>query len=154
MIGRLSQNFHLSEFLVSQTAARMGIDMSAPASVISNLAALCDNVLEPLRAHYEKPVIISSGYRPAALNRAIGGSSNSQHCKGQAADFRVLGVSNIKVCRWLEANRNYDQLIYEFGEAGWVHVSWRANYRNMELSAVKRRVWGRLKTVYLPGIVA
>ena len=147
---QLSEHFHLSEFLVSETAARRGIDMTPPPLVVNNLRSLCLNVLEPVRLHFNRPVVSTSGYRPPALNRAIGGSATSQHCFGEADDFRIPGVSNLEVCRWMEAKLNYDQLSYEFGEDGWVHASWRAAYRNMELSAVKR---GR-RTVYLPGVVA
>lgn len=146
---KLSQNFELREFLVSETAARRGIDMTPPHAVVDALSALCVRVLEPLRAHYHRPVIVSSGYRPPKLNALVKGNPDSQHCKGEAADFRVASVSNIEVCRWMQARLNYDQLIYEFGEGGWVHVSWREPYRNEELTA--RRA-GR-RTVYLEGIV-
>lgn len=146
---RLSPNFLLAEFTLSQTASRHGIDNMPPDWAIHALEQLCLNVLEPVRAHFERPVLISSGWRGPELNRRVGGSKTSQHCKGEAADFRVAGVSNLAVCQWMERRLNYDQLIYEFGEAGWVHVSWRVPYRNQELTA--RRV-GR-KTVYLTGIV-
>jgi len=147
---RLSPRFTLAEFTVSQTAARHGIDNTPPDWAVRNLEQLCLNVLEPVRAHFGVPVIVSSGWRGELLNRLVKGSPSSQHCKGEAADFRVFGVSNLTVCRWMQAALNYDQLIYEFGEAGWVHASWRVPFRNQELSAVKR---GR-KTVYLPGLVA
>lgn len=146
----LSPNFTLAEMIRSSTAQRRGIDNSPPPAVVKNLERLCRNVLEPVRAHYGRPVIVTSGYRSPALNSAIGGSSTSQHSQGEAADFTVHGVSNIEVCRWMEANLEYDQLIYEFGEEGWVHCSWsKTRLRNMELTA--RRVSGR--TTYIAGIV-
>lgn len=147
---RLSANFTLGEMIRSETAARKGIRNEPGQAEIAALALLCEKVLQPVRDHYGVPVISTSGYRSPRLNTAIGGSSSSQHCKGEAADFTVAGVSNIAVCRWMEANLNYDQLIYEFGEGGWIHASFSAHrMRNMELSA--KRIGGRVK--YLPGIV-
>jgi zinc D-Ala-D-Ala carboxypeptidase len=147
---RLSPHFTLAELVASQTAARKGIPNIPGPAEIRALTLLCENVLEPVRAHYGVPVLISSGYRCRRLNVAIGGSASSQHCAGEAADFEVTGVSNLAVCRWIHANLNYDQLIYEFGEAGWVHASWSAaRMRNQELTATKRRGG----THYAAGIV-
>lgn len=147
----LSPNFTLAEMTRSEAAARRGIDNTPPPQLIENLRQLCVHVLEPVRAHFGRPVIVTSGFRSPAVNSAIGGSGTSQHSQGEAADFTVHGFSNIEVCRWMEANLTYDQLIYEFGESGWVHCSWRASrLRNMELSA--KRVSG--KTVYVAGIAA
>lgn len=148
---QLSPHFTLAELTVSQTAARKGISNVPPAEAVAALKLLCEKVLEPLRAHYGRPVVVSSGYRAPRVNVAVGGSASSQHCFGEAADLRVPGVSNLEVCRWLQANLAYDQLIYEFGESGWVHVSYsRHRLRNEELSAKKVR--GR--TQYLKGLVA
>ena len=144
----LSEHFTLEEMTVSGTALRLGIDNSPGPREKVALIRLCDEVLEPVRRHFGRPVVISSGYRSPALNRAIGGSAISQHAKGEAADFIVPGVSNLEVARWMERNLNYDQLIYEFGESGWLHVSYREPYRNQELSA--RKVGGR--TRYFSGL--
>jgi hypothetical protein len=145
----LSANFTLGEMIRSQSAVRKGIrNVPGPAEIVA-LRLLCQKVLQPVRDHYDRPVVVTSGYRSPRLNTAIGGSRSSQHCKGEAADFTVPGVSNIEVCRWIERNLNYDQLIYEFGESGWIHVSYSAHrMRNMELSA--KRIGGR--TRYLPGL--
>ena len=156
---QLTKHFHLSEFTVSQTAARRGLNNYPGVPEQIALRKLCEKVLEPVREHFKRPVRISSGYRSPAVNRAVGGSSSSQHCKGEAADFEIPGVSNVEVARWMERNLNYDQLILEFytpGEpnSGWVHVSYREPYRNQELTARRVRKWGRLRTEYVPGIVA
>lgn len=130
----LSPHFTLAELTVSQTAARKGIDNSAPPAVVAALRLLCGEVLEPIRAHFDRPVIVSSGYRSPALNRAIGGAVTSQHCKGEAADITVPGVANIDLAQWIMRNLRYDQLIEEFGR--WVHVSYRAGpLRHAELTA-------------------
>lgn len=148
---QLSENFSLEEMVRSQTAARLGIDNTPSPEVVANLKALCVHVLEPVRAHFNSPVIVSSGYRCPQLNVAIGGSKTSQHCNGEAADFRILGQPNIVVFKWIWHNLDYDQLIYEFGESGWIHASFSAHrMRNMELTAVRRG--GRV--LYLPGLAA
>ena len=84
---KLSEHFDLNEFTRSATADRLHIDNSIPEEFIPNLKNLCQQVLEPLREHFGIPVIISSGYRCPALNRAVGGVPNSQHLKGEAADI-------------------------------------------------------------------
>jgi len=146
----LSAHFTLAEMSRSAGAIRRGLDNTPPPQAIASMRLLCLNVLEPIRAHFARPVAITSGYRSPAVNKAVGGSSTSQHCKGEAADFTVPGVSNIDLAQWIMRNLQYDQLIYEFGEAGWIHCSWRDGpLRSQELSAVKRGG----KTVYLPGLV-
>lgn len=146
---QLSEHFTLAEMTRSNTAVRKGIPNVPNGDATRALTLLCEKVLEPVRAHFGKPVAVTSGYRSPRLNVAIGGSATSQHCKGEAADFTVQGESNLDVCRWLQANLNYDQLIYEFGEAGWVHCSFSAHQtRNQELSAVKQG--GR--TIYRQGL--
>ncbi|MDN3645783.1 D-Ala-D-Ala carboxypeptidase family metallohydrolase [Pontixanthobacter aestiaquae] len=148
---KLTENFTLAEMVRSQQALRRGIPNSPGSREVTALRILCENVLQPVREHFGKPVNISSGFRSPRLNRAIGGSGSSQHCLGEAADFIVSGVSNLEVCKWMERRLNYDQLIYEFGEPGWVHCSFSTNrMRNMELSAM--RLGGRVK--YLSGLRA
>lgn len=148
---KLSANFALAELIRSETASRKGIINMPGREELAALRLLCEKVLQPVRDHYDRPVIVTSGYRSPRLNTAIGGSASSQHCKGEAADFTVQGVSNFEVCRWIERQLNYDQLIYEFGESGWIHCSYSAHrMRNMELSA--KRIGGR--TRYLPGLRA
>ena len=148
---KLSAHFTLGELTKSETASRRGIANIPGPAELAALQLLCVHVLERVRVHFGKPVVITSGYRSPRLNAAIKGSASSQHCRGEAADFTVPGVSNLEVCRWMHRHLNYDQLIYEFGEDGWIHCSYSARQmRNMELSAVRRGG----KTVYLPGIIA
>lgn len=94
-----------------------------------NLKALCLNVLEPLRAHVKEPVEISSGYRCPALNAKVGGSSTSQHMRGEAADIRHNNVKTLKKWfLWMMDNLAFDQLIWERrGYTTWIHVSYCAN---------------------------
>ena len=139
---QLSKNFHLSEFLISQTASRMRLDNTASEIAVVNLKMLCTNVLQPIRDHYQKPVIISSGYRSPAVNRAVGGSSKSQHMTGQAADFTIPSIDNWTLAQWIHRELNYDQLILEFytgGNSGWIHVGYSPRHLNQELTINK---WG------------
>jgi zinc D-Ala-D-Ala carboxypeptidase len=119
---RLSPHFTLEEMTASQYATRTGIDNDPPTAVITNLERLCADVLEPLRRVVNAPIVISSGYRSPALNRAVGGSGGSAHMFGLAADLIVPEWTIRKVCQQFLLHRiQFDQLIDEFGR--WVHVS-------------------------------
>ena len=118
---QLSDNFSLGEFLRSQEAARLGLDMTPPAAVIDNLRRLCRDVLQPLRDSVG-PVVITSGYRSPELNRIIGGAATSQHLYGLAADIVVPGMEPLYVCSRVQGMFfPFDQLIHEFWQ--WTHVS-------------------------------
>jgi zinc D-Ala-D-Ala carboxypeptidase len=126
--ARLSPHFILAEMIKSSTADRLGIDNVPGASEVESLRDLCENILEPIRAHYGIPLSPSSGYRSKELNDRIGGSPSSQHTKGEAVDFEIPGHSNLLVARWVESHLPYDQLILEFFKkdvpsSGWIHVS-------------------------------
>jgi outer membrane PBP1 activator LpoA protein len=127
---QLSKNFKLQEFEKSSTATRLGIKNKAGSGEIKNLTDLCYAVLEPVRAKFEKPIIVTSGYRSEELCVAIKSSKTSQHTKGQAVDFEIAGVSNLQVALWIENNCDFDQLILEFWNeeegpnSGWVHCSY------------------------------
>jgi hypothetical protein len=126
---QLSKHFTLEEMEKSQTATRKGIKNKAGSGEIKNLGDLCYEVLEPVRAKFDKPVTITSGYRSPELSEAIGSKSTSQHCLGEAVDMEVIGVSNLQVALWIQNNVDFDQLILEFytGEtnSGWIHVSYK-----------------------------
>ena len=110
------------------TATRKGIENKAGSGEIKNLTDLCYGVLEPVRAKFDKPIIVTSGYRSPELCEAIGSKSTSQHTKGEAVDFEIAGVSNLQVALWINNNCDFDQLILEYwkdGEpnSGGVHCS-------------------------------
>lgn len=124
---KLSRNFTLEELTASATAKHHGIDNTPSAQEIVCLTALAQSVLQPLREWWGKPITIGSGYRSAALNKAVGGVSNSQHMKGQAVDLFIDG-DKAKGQRWFNYIRDhlpFDQLIWEHNAKGtyWVHVS-------------------------------
>jgi hypothetical protein len=118
---KLSPNFSLEELTFSQVASRRGLDNTPPLKVKENLERLAF-FLEQVRKIFNKPLLISSGYRSREVNEAVGGSKTSQHCEGCAADFNVKGVSPDAVVRAIVANDvPYDQVILEFDS--WVHIS-------------------------------
>jgi len=132
---QLSKHFTLEEFEKSQTATRKGIKNKASSGEIKSLGDLCYEVLEPVRAKFDKPIMITSGYRSEELCEAIGSAKTSQHAKGQAVDFEISGVPNIKVAYWLQNNVDFDQLILEFYDpndpaGGWVHISYNEKGNN------------------------
>jgi len=125
---KLSENFTLSEMTKSQTAIRKNIDNTPTDEHIENLKYVADNLLQPIRDHFGKPVTVSSGYRSVDLCEAIGSSSRSQHAKGEAADFEIGGIDNKELGLWIQDNIEYDQLILEFyndgdPNSGWIHCS-------------------------------
>ena len=132
---RLSKHFTLEEMTKSMTAARKGIHNTPGAGEIKNLENVCYEILEPVRAKFDRAVTITSGYRSEALCEAIGSKKTSQHAKGQAVDFEIMGIPNIKVAYWLINNVDFDQCILEYykpddGQAGWIHVSYNEKGAN------------------------
>ena len=151
---KLSKNFSLEELTRSATATKLGIDNTPDEEHLNNLQVVVDEIAQPLRDHFGKPVRINSGYRSPALNDAIGGSKKSQHSKGEALDLEIDGVSNMEVAGWITENCDYDQVILEFynpaegPNSGWVHASCKADLsqnRKRNLIALK----DGNKTVYL-----
>ena len=140
----LTKNFSLLELTKSQTAERKGIDNTPSTEHQENLKKLCENVLQPIRDHFEQVVSVSSGYRSPVLCAAIGSKSTSQHARGEAADFEIFGISNKELADWIDQNLDYDQLILEYwkGEdepnSGWVHCSYtNGSNRKQYLRAYK-----------------
>ena len=122
---QLSKNFSLAEMLNSQTACRLNFSEQYNPSeeVIENLRQLSIHVLQPIRDKLRRPIFISSGYRCYRVNKAVGGSSRSQHMKGKAADIVVSGMDAETLFQKIRASGlPFDQLIQEFGR--WVHISY------------------------------
>ncbi len=88
---QLSEHLSLAEVTRSETAKRRGVSNMPTEAHIANFKLLAENVFEPIRKHFGKPIHISSGYRSAELNKAIGGAASSQHCSGEAIDIDMDG---------------------------------------------------------------
>ena len=150
---KLSENFSLKELTRIQTAIRKGIKNTPDSEQLVSLTVLATKILQPCRAQFGS-ISINSGLRVLELNRAIGSSDKSQHCKGEAADFEAYSVSNRKLAEWVEGHLHFDQLILEYPgpdpRDGWVHCSYKrdGSNRRQVLTAVKE---GN-KTVYKKGL--
>lgn len=134
MAIRISKNFTLEEFTASTTAKAKGITNVPSTQQMANLCALVHHVLQPLRDAMGHEVKIGSGYRCPRLNQAVGGVSNSQHLKGEAADLCIDGdkTKGRKWFTWVQTHCDFDQLIWEHNAKGtyWVHVSYRSDGKN------------------------
>jgi zinc D-Ala-D-Ala carboxypeptidase len=121
---KLTEHFTLEEFIVSETAARQGINNTPQGEHRDNVERTAQ-VMEQVRSILgHKPILISSGYRSPQVNAAVGGSSSSAHMSGLAIDFTCPGFgSPVEICHALTphmAALGIDQLIHEFG--AWVHL--------------------------------
>jgi len=132
----LTKNFSLDEFTISQTAIRNRIINTTNNEVINKIKVLCVKSLQPLREKLNKPIIITSGYRSETLNSIIGGSVNSQHCKGEAADIIISGMRACELFAYiLTSDILYDQVILEFNR--WVHISYSQKKNRMNALLAK-----------------
>jgi hypothetical protein len=152
---QLSEHLALAEVTRSETAKRNGVSNEPTAEHLENFKLLAEKVFEPIRLHFGKPIHISSGYRSAALNKAVGGSSSSQHCKGEAIDIDMdgsaHGITNKMVFDYIKANLEFDQMIAEFpvnGMPAWVHVSYSSTGKQRKQILVAKKVGG--KDTYIP----
>jgi zinc D-Ala-D-Ala carboxypeptidase len=150
---QLSKNLALAEVTRSETAKRKGISNMPTPEHLENFKKLAENVFQPIREHFGKPIHISSGYRSKALNTAVGGSLSSQHCTGEAIDIDMDGtdITNAQIFHFIKDNLTWDQMIWEFGtdeNPDWVHVSYESTGKQRKQILVAKRVGG--KTVYVP----
>ena len=147
----ISEHISYKEGTNSITAIRRGIDNTPNDEQLANMELIAKKVFEPLRKWVGGPVKINSFFRSVKLNKAIGGSSKSQHCQGQAIDIDdTFGVvANSDMYNYIKNNLDFDQLIWEFGDddnPNWVHVSYVSKEDNRKrcLRASKNKG----KTVY------
>lgn len=147
---RLSPHFTLAELTISASAARRGIRNTPTPAVLAVLRATAARMEEVRALLGNLPIVVTSGFRSAVVNKLVGGSATSAHMTGHAVDFTCPAFgSPAKVAAHLARHlKGYDQIIEEFGH--WVHVGFGPGQRNQQLTA--RKVAGR--TVYKPGIAA
>ena len=152
---RISKNISYKEGVYSITANRLGLENKPNEKQLANMKTIAEKVFQPLREWVGGPVKINSFFRSPDLNKAIGGSKTSQHCKGQAIDFddNFGYKTNAEMFKYIRENLDYDQMIWEFGDdknPNWVHVSYvspEANrqrclkaYRNPDSRSTKYKV--------------
>lgn len=150
---QISKHLSLAEVIRSESAKRLGLSNMPTPQHIDNFKKLAENVFEPLREHFNKPIRISSAYRSQALNAAIGGSLSSQHCKGEALDLDMDGtdITNKQIFDYIKDHIPFDQMIWEFGNKNnpdWVHVSYSSSGK--QRGEVLRALKLNGKTVYSP----
>lgn len=149
---KIGKYLTLNDLINSATATRYGIDNTPPKEAIDDLTNIVKFVYDNLSDHISG-VHVSSGYRSVKLNKKIGGSATSQHCKGQALDLVMTGKgtnTNASIFNYILHNLDFDQLIWEFGtkvQPQWVHVSYKvSSNRKLVLKAIKENG----KTKYVP----
>ena len=125
----ISKHITYKEGVYSITALRLGLNNDPTKAHLTNMELLAEKVFEPLRKHVNGPIKINSFYRGPELNKAIGGSSKSQHCEGRAMDIddNYGYMSNADMFEYIKNNLSFDQMIWEFGNSDnpdWVHVSY------------------------------
>ena len=147
---RISKHISLREATHSATAKRRGIENTPNEEQLDAMYKVAEFIFEPLRLYVGGAIKITSFFRSPKVNKAIGGVSSSQHCKGQAIDIDDVfdHKTNAEMFEYIRENLDFDQLIWEFGDSNntaWLHVSYvsKAKNRNRVLRAVKRN--GRTK---------
>ena len=150
----ISKHISDKEGVYSITAIRQGLDNTPSKTHLNNMKELAEQIFEPLREWVGGPIRVNSFYRGEELNKAIGGSSKSQHCKGQAMDIDDTRCkkTNAEMFKWIKENLNFDQIIWEFGSdknPDWVHISYvdEVNNRNRCLKAYKKRSKTKYKVI-------
>ena len=117
---RISEHFTYAEVTHSNLAKGLGMNNDLPIELLPKIQQMADMILEHIRAHFNKPIIITSWWRCPALNQMISNNPNSQHTKGEAVDFIVKDIPNIEVAKYISKHLTFDQLVLE---KSWVHVS-------------------------------
>ena len=142
---RISKHISYREATHSATAKRRGLDNTPNQEQLENMYKVAEFIFEPLRLFVGGPIKIISFFSCGDVNKAVGGTSRSQHCKGQAIDIDdVFGhKTNAEMFQYVRENLDFDQMIWEFGSnnnPSWLHISYvsKAENRNRILRAVKR----------------
>lgn len=147
---KISENISYKEATRSITAIRLGLDNKPNDYELTNMQVLAEKVFQPLRKWVGEPIKINSFFRSVELNKAIGGSSRSQHCEGRAIDIDdTYGhASNSEMFHWIKENLDFDQMIWEFGDdenPDWVHVSYVSEDSNRKRCLKAERINGKTK---------
>jgi len=146
----ISKHISYKEGVYSITAIRKGIDNEPNEEQLSNMKLVAEKIFEPVRTHFKVPIKVNSFFRSPDLNKAIGGSTKSQHCKGQAIDIDdTYGkIKNYDIYWWIKDNLDFDQMIWEFGNndnPDWVHVSYVSPDKNRNRCLKAYRENGKTK---------
>lgn len=151
---KISKHISFKEGIKSNTATRLGINNTPDDYQVSNMVNIAVNLFEPLREFVGGPIKINSMFRCEELNRAIGGSSRSQHCEGRAIDLddTFRHKTNAEMFEFIRKNLSFDQLIWEFGDDNnpdWVHVSYISKDENRGRVMRAEKINGKTKYRYI-----
>ena len=150
----ISKHISYKEGVYSMTALRREIENKPNEIQLANMKLIGEKIFEPLREYVGGPIKINSFFRGADLNKAIGGSTKSQHCKGQAMDIDdTFGYkTNAQMYDWIKHNLDFDQMIWEFGDdnnPNWVHVSYVSPEKNRQVCLKAYKQNGRTKYIVI-----
>ena len=150
----ISKHISYKEGVYSVTAIRKGIDNEPNEEQLSNMKLVAEKIFEPVRTHFKVPIKVNSFFRSPDLNKAIGGSTRSQHCKGQAIDIDdTYGkIKNSDIYWWIKENLDFDQMIWEFcnnDNPNWVHVSYVSPDKNRNRCLKAYRDDGKTKYIVI-----
>lgn len=141
---KVSQFVNYGEIIRSTTAISMKLDNTIPADLLPKAILVAKNIIDPVRVYFDKAAIISSFYRCPALNQMISNKPDSQHTKGEAVDFIISGIDNLKVAEFIRDTLVFDQLILE---RTWIHCSYVADRPNR-----KETLHSPDGRMYIPGL--
>ena len=146
----ISKHISYKESVYSTTALRRNIENKPNEEQLANMKLIGEKIFEPLREYVGGPIKINSFFRGADLNKAIGGSTTSQHCKGQAMDIDdTFGYkTNAQMYSFIKENLDFDQMIWEFGDddnPNWVHVSYVSPEKNRQVCLKAYKQNGKTK---------
>jgi len=149
-MSKISAHITLREGIESYTAKRKGIENIPSDYELTNMVGVAENIFEPLRKWVGGPIKINSFFRSKELNKAIGGSSRSQHCEGRAIDIDdIYGYkTNAEMFEYIKCNLDFDQIIWEFGGSDnpdWVHVSYVSPEENRRRCLKAEKINGKTK---------
>lgn len=151
---RISKHVSWKEGTYSRTGERLDLDNTPNEEQLKCMKAIAENIFEPLREWVGGPVKINSFFRGEPVNTAIGGSTRSQHMKGQAIDIddTFKHKTNAEMFHFIKDNLDFDQLIWEFGtddNPNWVHVSYVAHRPNRKKLTIAKKINGRTKYIHI-----
>lgn len=137
-MNQISKHITLNEAIESPTALRMNIDNTPTSEVLSNMQYVAENLFEPIRKWYKKPIKINSFFRCVALNKAVKGSLTSGHVLGNSIDISAGSkVENKKIFDFIvSSGLDFDQCINEF-DYTWVHISLKKSGNRKQVLIIK-----------------
>ena len=149
----ISKHISYHEGTYSQTGVRRNLDNTPNEDQLKCMKEVSENLFEPLRKWVSGPIKINSFFRGEPVNTAIGGSTRSQHMKGQAIDIDdTFGHrTNAEMYHYIKDNLDFDQLIWEFGtdkNPNWLHISWVSHRPNRKKLTIAKKVDGKTKYIH------